>query len=306
MGFNSLKAMTQTIDLAIADYLHYIRIERGLSENTIKSYRQDLQQFGAYLTTEQLALEAVDHVVVLAWLNHLRLAGKSNNSVIRMVTSMRKFFGYLAQEKLVTPNPMRDIKPPKKATHLPAVLSVAEIDALLAVPTDKKPLEIRNRALLEVMYATGLRVSELVNLKLSDLHLQLGLIQTIGKGDKERIIPIGEVAADWLTRYFSVSRLALLKNKTSPFVFLNDRGGQLTRQGVWKIIKKLVLAAGITKDVSPHTLRHSFATHILENGADLRIVQELLGHADISTTQIYTHISKKRLSEVYDHYHPRA
>lgn len=298
--------MTQTTALAIADYLHYIRIERGLSENTIKSYRQDLQQFGDYLTTEKLALDAVDHVVVLAWLNHLRLAGKSNNSVIRMVTSLRKFFGYLAQENLVTPNPMQDIKPPKKATHLPAVLTVAEIDALLAVPTDKTPLEIRNRALLEVMYATGLRVSELVNLKLSDLHLQLGLIQTIGKGDKERIIPIGEVAADWLTRYFSVSRLALLKGKVSPYVFLNDRGGQLTRQGVWKIIKKLVVAAGITKDVSPHTLRHSFATHILENGADLRIVQELLGHADISTTQIYTHISKKRLSEVYDQYHPRA
>ena len=298
--------MTQTINLAIADYLHYIRIERGLSDNTINSYRQDLTQFGAYLTAEKLSLEAVDHVVVLAWLNQLRLAGKSNNSVIRMVTSLRKFFGYLAQEKIVLPNPMRDIKPPKKATHLPAVLSVAEIDALLAVPTDTTPLDIRNRTLIEVMYATGLRVSELVNLKLSDLHLQLGLIQTVGKGDKERIIPIGEVAADWLTRYFASSRLALLKGKDSPYVFLNDRGGQLTRQGVWKIIKKLVAEAGITKDVSPHTLRHSFATHILENGADLRIVQELLGHADISTTQIYTHISKKRLSEVYDQYHPRA
>lgn len=298
--------MTQTINLAIADYLHYIRIERGLSDNTINSYRQDLTQFGAYLTAEKLTLEAVDHVVVLAWLNQLRLVGKSNNSVIRMVTSLRKFFGYLAQEKIVLPNPMRDIKPPKKATHLPAVLSVAEIDALLAVPIDTTPLDIRNRTLIEVMYATGLRVSELVNLKLSDLHLQLGLIQTIGKGDKERIIPIGEVAADWLTRYFASSRLALLKGKASPYVFLNDRGGQLTRQGVWKIIKKLVVEAGITKDVSPHTLRHSFATHILENGADLRIVQELLGHADISTTQIYTHISKKRLSEVYDQYHPRA
>ena len=298
--------MTQTINLAIADYLHYIRIERGLSDNTINSYRQDLTQFGAYLTAEKLSLEAVDHVVVLAWLNQLRLAGKSNNSVIRMVTSLRKFFGYLAQEKIVLPNPMRDIKPPKKATHLPAVLSVAEIDALLAVPTDTTPLDIRTRTLIEVMYATGLRVSELVNLKLSDLHLQLGLIQTVGKGDKERIIPIGEVAADWLTRYFASSRLALLKGKASPYVFLNDRGGQLTRQGVWKIIKKLVAEAGITKDVSPHTLRHSFATHILENGADLRIVQELLGHADISTTQIYTHISKKRLSEVYDQYHPRA
>ncbi|WP_220739876.1 site-specific tyrosine recombinase XerD [Leuconostoc miyukkimchii] len=298
--------MTQEIDNAIADYLHYIRIERGLSNNTIKSYHQDLQQFGAYVTTQQLRLNQIDHVVILSWLGQLNELGKSNNSVIRMVTSLRKFFGYLFQEKIVLHNPMLDVKPPKKAEHLPSILSVEEIDALLNVPTEQTPLGVRNRTLIEVLYATGLRVSELVNLKMSDLHLQLGLIQTIGKGDKERIIPIGEVAAEWLEKYFSSSRLALLKEKESQFVFLNDRGDQLSRQGVWKIIKKLVLAAGINKDVSPHTLRHSFATHILENGADLRIVQELLGHADISTTQIYTHISKKRLSEVYDNFHPRA
>lgn len=298
--------MTQEIDNAIADYLHYIRIERGLSNNTIKSYHQDLQQFGAYVTTQQLRLNQIDHVVILSWLGQLNELGKSNNSVIRMVTSLRKFFGYLFQEKIVLHNPMLDVKPPKKAEHLPSILSVEEIDALLNVPTEQTPLGVRNRTLIEVLYATGLRVSELVNLKMSDLHLQLGLIQTIGKGDKERIIPIGEVAAEWLEKYFSSSRLALLKEKESQFVFLNDRGDQLSRQGVWKIIKKLVLAAGINKDVSPHTLRHSFATHILENGADLRIVQELLGHADISTTQIYTHITKKRLSEVYDNFHPRA
>lgn len=298
--------MTQEIDNAIADYLHYIRIERGLSDNTIKSYQQDLKQFGSYMTSAKINLNDVDHIVILTWLNQLRELHKSNNSVIRMVTSLRKFFGYLSQEKIIFHNPMVDVKPPKKAEHLPAVLSVSEIDHLLQVPTEKNALGLRNRALLEVMYATGLRVSELVNLKMSDLHLQLGLIQTIGKGDKERIIPIGDVAAEWLERYFSDSRFTLLKDKISPFVFLNDRGTQLSRQGVWKIIKKLVLAAGIDKDVSPHTLRHSFATHILENGADLRIVQELLGHADISTTQIYTHISKKRLSEVYDAFHPRA
>ena len=244
--------------------------------------------------------------MILAWLNQLRQEGKSNSSVIHMVTSLRKFFGYLTQEKIVAHNPMSDVRPPKKAEHLPAVLTLEEIDKLLQVAGEDTPLGIRNRTLLEVMYATGLRVSELVNLKMSDLHLELGLIQTIGKGDKERIIPIGEVAIDWLQRYFKTSRIALLKEHESPYVFLNDRGHQITRQGIWKIIKKLVLNAGITKDVSPHTLRHSFATHILENGADLRIVQELLGHADISTTQIYTHISKKRLSEVYDEYHPRA
>lgn len=298
--------MTQEVDNAIVDYLHYIRIERGLSDNTIKSYHQDLVRFGKYLNVEKLTLRQVDHIVILACLNQLRQEGKSNSSVIHMVTSLRKFFGYLTQEKIVAHNPMSDVRPPKKAEHLPAVLTLEEIDKLLQVAVEDTPLGIRNRTLLEVMYATGLRVSELVNLKMSDLHLELGLIQTIGKGDKERIIPIGEVAIDWLQRYFKTSRIALLKEHESPYVFLNDRGHQITRQGIWKIIKKLVLNAGITKDVSPHTLRHSFATHILENGADLRIVQELLGHADISTTQIYTHISKKRLSEVYDEYHPRA
>lgn len=296
----------QEIDNAIVDYLHYIRIERGLSENTIKSYHQDLVQFGEYLNGEKLVLDQVDHIVILSWLNQLRDLGKSNSSVIRMVTTLRNFFGYLVREKVVANNPMNDVRPPKKAEHLPAVLSIEEIDRLLQAPIEDTPLGLRNRTLLEVMYATGLRVSELVNLKMSDLHLQLGLIQTLGKGDKERIIPIGEIAIDWLTRYFNESRIVLLKDKESPYVFLNDRGNQISRQGIWKIIKKLVTTAGITKDVSPHTLRHSFATHILENGADLRIVQELLGHADISTTQIYTHISKKRLSEVYDEYHPRA
>lgn len=298
--------MMQEIDNAIVDYLHYIRIERGLSENTIKSYHQDLVQFGEYLNSEKLVLDQVDHIVILSWLNQLRDLGKSNSSVIRMVTTLRNFFCYLVREKVVAHNPMNDVRPPKKAEHLPAVLSIEEIDRLLQAPIEDTPLGLRNRTLLEVMYATGLRVSELVNLKMSDLHLQLGLIQTLGKGDKERIIPIGEIAIDWLTRYFNESRIVLLKDKESPYVFLNDRGNQISRQGIWKIIKKLVTTAGITKDVSPHTLRHSFATHILENGADLRIVQELLGHADISTTQIYTHISKKRLSEVYDEYHPRA
>ncbi len=296
----------QEIDNAIVDYLHYIRIERGLSENTIKSYHQDLVQFGEYLNSEKLVLDQVDHIVILSWLNQLRDLGKSNSSVIRMVTTLRNFFGYLVRETFVAHNPMNDVRPPKKAEHLPAVLSIEEIDRLLQAPIEDTPLGLRNRTLLEVMYATGLRVSELVNLKMSDLHLKLGLIQTLGKGDKERIIPIGEIAIDWLTRYFNESRIVLLKDKESPYVFLNDRGNQISRQGIWKIIKKLVTTAGITKDVSPHTLRHSFATHILENGADLRIVQELLGHADISTTQIYTHISKKRLREVYDEYHPRA
>jgi len=202
---------------------------------------------------------------------------------------------------------MLKIDTPKRAQHLPQVLSAHEVERLLAVPRLDTPLGLRDRALLEVMYATGLRVSETINLKMADLHLDLGLIQTIGKGDKERIIPIGDVAIDFVERYLKTARPKLATPKRrNPYIFLNNHGGQLTRQGVWKNLKALVKAAGIEKNVTPHTLRHSFATHILENGADLRVVQELLGHADISTTQIYTHITKKRLAEVYNKYHPRA
>ncbi|KRM89695.1 integrase recombinase XerD RipX family protein [Liquorilactobacillus vini DSM 20605] len=231
---------------------------------------------------------------------------KSSSSITRMITSLRKFFQYLAQENLLEHDPMLLIDTPKSQHHLPAVLSLTEIERLLQVPDTNKLLGMRDRAILEVMYATGLRVSELVNLKLSDLHLDLGLIQTLGKGQRERIIPIGSQAVKWLGKYLAEVRPRLLKQQTSSYVFLNFHGKQLTRQGIWKNLKQIVVQAGIDKDVTPHTLRHSFATHILENGADLRVVQELLGHADISTTQIYTHLSKKRLQRIYQQFHPRA
>lgn len=290
----------------MADYLRVIRVERGLSANTITAYRQDLTTFSKFLDKQKRDLGSVDHLLVLRFLNQLRTAGRANTSIARMVTTLRKCFAYLKKEGVVAHDPMQTIKPPKKAQHLPAVLTINEVDDLLAVPDVEKPLGIRNKAMLELMYATGLRVSELVHLKLTDLHLDLAMLQTIGKGDKERIIPVGEVAIDWLKTYLRDSRPKLLKGQQSEAVFLNDHGRPISRQGVWLLIKNLVKAAGIQKDVSPHTLRHSFATHILENGADLRIVQELLGHSDISTTQIYTHISKKRLTEVYDQFHPRV
>lgn len=290
----------------MADYLNYVQVERGLSKNTITAYRQDLLAFCAFLAKNEKTWQQVDHLLILAYLNELRQEHRANTSIARMVTTLRKCFAYLKTEGLVAHDPMLNIKPPKKAQHLPAVLTVEEVDRLLDQPDLTTPLGIRTRALLEVLYATGLRVSELINLKMEDLHLDLGLIQTLGKGDKERIIPIGEVAVDWIDRYLAESRPVLVKEQRTATLFVNDHGRSLSRQGVWQLIKKLVVQAGIEKDVSPHTLRHSFATHILENGADLRIVQELLGHADISTTQIYTHISKKRLSQVYDRYHPRA
>ncbi|MFL2020145.1 site-specific tyrosine recombinase XerD [Weissella hellenica] len=291
----------------LVDYLHYLTVERGLSMNTKHSYQQDLVQFFQYLMAENYkSLTNVDRFTIMAFLGQLEQKGKSRNTVIRMVSTLRKFFEFLQLNKMIQKNPMEQVDSPKKAQHIPAVLTLEEVEMLLQVPDTNTPLGLRNRTILEVLYATGLRVSELVNLKLDNLHLDLGLIQTIGKGDKERIIPIGDVASKWLTHYLNDARPLLGKQQDAHVIFLNDHGHQLTRQGIWKLIKQWVKQAGITKEVSPHTLRHSFATHILENGADLRIVQELLGHADISTTQIYTHISNKRLTEVYQRAHPRA
>ena len=292
----------------LEEYIFYMKIERGLSLNTIESYRRDIEKYLAYLGDEGVAKwEQIDRFFILGYLHQLEREGKSPNTIIRTVSSLRKFHQFLKQEKRSPEDPMQHIDTPKKAMTLPKVLSYQEVERILEIPDTSSLLGRRDRALLEVMYATGLRVSELTHLKMEDLHLELGLIQTLGKGEKERIIPIGDTAAFWLEEYLQGSRPRLAgKAGVSPFVFLNHRGGQLTRQGVWKNIRNIVREAGVTKQVTPHTLRHSFATHLLENGADLRVVQELLGHSDISTTQIYTHISKKRLAAVYQQYHPRA
>ncbi|WP_137601304.1 site-specific tyrosine recombinase XerD [Paucilactobacillus nenjiangensis] len=291
----------------LQDYLHYLRIQRGLVENTIISYKQDLVAFSEFLTEQKItSWDKVDRYDVLNYLAKLQDEKKAKSSVAHLVSTLRQFFSYLTNEEKIEANPMVHIDPPKGAQHLPQVLTSEEVERLLAVPDVSKPLGIRDRTILEVMYATGLRVSELINLSMDELHLEMGLIQPLGKGDKERIIPIGEVAIDWLQKYINGARETLLKQQSSKYIFLNAHGRQLTRQGIWKNLKAIVVKAGITKNVTPHTLRHSFATHILENGADLRVVQELLGHADISTTQIYTHISQKRLAEVYKQFHPRA
>lgn len=299
--------MTHGFDDAIADFAHYLTVEQGLAPNSIVSYTQELRELAGYLHRQKIpSFLAVERAQLMAYLAELTQRGKSRNSVIHAVSALRKFYRYLVQTHQLTVNPMANVAAPKHAEHLPAVLTVAEVDRLLATPQTENKYGLRDRAMLEVLYATGLRVSELVHLKLGDLHLEMGLIQTLGKGDKERIVPIGDVASDWVQRYLQDSRPRLLKHRTSPYLFLNAHGGGLTRQAIWQKIKRYVALADIHKDVTPHTLRHSFATHILENGADLRVVQELLGHADITTTQIYTHISKKRLAAVYDRYHPRA
>lgn len=291
------------------EYLVHLKIERDLAENSIKSYQRDIEKYMQYLESEKIMdWKVIDRYDIVLFLQKLKEEGISNNSVIRMTSSLRQFHQYLRQEKIMDQDPMQYVETPKKAEVLPKVLSVDEVDKLLQTPDTAKPIGLRDRALLEVMYATGLRISELVELELSELHLSMGFIQTIGKGNKERILPVGGEAVNWLNEYLMDGRPIFEKRATeeSPYVFLNARGGGLSRQGVWKNLKKTVQKAGIKQNVSPHMLRHSFATHLLENGADLRIVQELLGHSDISTTQIYTHITKTRMKDIYEQYHPRA
>lgn len=294
---------------ALEEYIIYLKIERGLSANTVTSYKRDIEKYLTFLMEKKITqLDEVSRFEVLDFLQILRQSGAADNSIIRMVSSLRKFHQYLKRESIVSDDPMQLIDTPKKASTLPKAISPQAVEQLLEAPDTTTPLGVRDRTILELMYATGLRISELVNLKLSDMHLTMGFIQTMGKGEKERIIPLGEIASQWLDHYLDGARVYLQDQSAeiSEYVFLNSRGKGLSRQGVWKKVKQLALEAGIDQNVTPHTLRHSFATHLLENGADLRMVQELLGHADISTTQIYTHITKTRLKQVYSDYHPRA
>lgn len=294
---------------ALAEYIIYLKIERGLSANTVISYKRDIEKYLTFLTEKKITqLDEISRFEILDFLQTLRQAGAADNSIIRMVSSLRKFHQYTKRESIMSDDPMQLIDTPKKASTLPKAISPQSIEKLLEAPDTTTPLGVRDRTILELMYATGLRISELVNLKLSDLHLTMGFIQTMGKGEKERIVPLGEMASQWLDNYLNGARIYLSdkSGEESEYVFLNSRGHGLSRQGVWKKVKQLALEAGIDQNVTPHTLRHSFATHLLENGADLRMVQELLGHADISTTQIYTHITKNRLKQVYSDYHPRA
>lgn len=295
------------INNILMDYLHYLKVERGLSENTINSYGIDLKLFLEYLRENEIpSFKQVNKEVIVNYMQSEKNNNKANSSILRSVSSLRKFFQYLAQEKIIEKDPMLLIDTPKKKQHLPQVLTKGEVEKLLHSPNTGQVLGLRDRAMLELMYATGLRISEIINLKLEDLHLTMGTLQTLGKGHKERIVPVGDEAIKWVNRYLEEARPKLLKQKRSNYLFLNFHGNNLTRQGVWKNLKAEVRKAGIQKNITPHTLRHSFATHILENGADLRIVQELLGHADISTTQIYTHLSNKQLADIYNRAHPRA
>lgn len=291
------------------EFKRYLLIDQGRSENTIKSYQLDLSKFLLFLEGQNVTdIAMVNQETIQLFLAHLRQEGYANSTTSRMISSLKQFFIFLLKEGMIQQNPLTLIQGPKKVQRLPKVLTMKEVDTLIQAPDTSTLWGMRDRTILEVMYATGLRVSELTHLSLDELHLDLGFIQTVGKGDKERLVPLGEEAEYWLQRYLDLVRpsFALKGNQTTQVVFLTERGKQFTRQGIWKNLKKYVALANIDQDVSPHMLRHSFATHLLENGADIRMVQELLGHSDISTTQIYTHISKQRLQKVYRQYFPRA
>ncbi|MEN2464781.1 site-specific tyrosine recombinase XerD [Ornithinibacillus sp. FSL M8-0202] len=292
---------------AYNDFFHYLQIERGLSDNTLKSYKRDLSRYMKDMSIgKHSTWNEITRTDIVGFLYKLRDEGKSSATIARTISAIRQFHHFLLREEIVNHDATLHIETPKKERKLPDVLSIEEVDKLLDIKGNT-PLDIRNKAMLEFIYATGLRVSELVSLKTDDLHLTMGFVRCFGKGAKERIVPLGDMAQQSIENYLKYARSNLLKkNRDESVLFLNQHGRPMTRQGFWKILKKLAKDANITKDITPHTLRHSFATHLLENGADLRAVQEMLGHSDISTTQIYTHVTKTRLKDMYKSFHPRA
>jgi integrase/recombinase XerD len=291
--------------MTIDGYLTYLRDVRRMAANTVESYARDLAALAEFADKRGVSVDALDRRDLDAFVRSLMAAGLSPRSVARTVACVRGFFRFLAVERKQDSSPADDLRSPRAWPALPRFLDLEEVDRLLAQPDVSSPRGLRDKALIELLYATGLRVSELVTLKLGNLHLNEGYLTCVGKGSKERIVPIGEEAAGWVRRYLSDGRPRLL-NGASAWLFVNARdGGPLSRVGFWKVLKDYGVRAGISREISPHVLRHSFATHLLDRGADLRAIQMMLGHADVSTTQIYTHVLEARLRSVYDRFHPR-
>lgn len=288
-------------------YLDFLQVERGLSSNSRAAYRRDLREHLSYLAEKEVRFPGgVERQTILGYLVHLRRKGQASSSVSRKMSALRGFYGYLMEVEGAGRDPTQNLSSPRLTRPLPKVLSLDEVDRLLAAPRKDTPLGLRDGAMLEVLYATGLRVSELVNLRLEEVNLQVGYLRVRGKGGKERVVPLNDMASERVRAYLSEGRPELASDSPEPWVFLSRKGGALTRVGFWQSIRKYAVAAGITRKISPHVVRHSFATHLLERGADLRIIQELLGHSDISTTQIYTHLERERLREIHRKHHPRA
>jgi integrase/recombinase XerD len=289
-------------------YLTHLQVERRLAANSVESYARDLVMLAEFAAGRGVAVESLSRQDLEALVRELMSQGRSPRSVARAVACFRGFYRFLLVDGRISISPADDLRPPRAWHVLPRYLSIEDVDRLLAQPDVTTPRGLRDRALIELLYATGMRVSELLGLRPADVDLNASYLTCTGKGQKQRIVPIGDIAADWVGRYAREARGQLLGRRRSPRLFVNARGGGpgLTRVGFWKILKGYARQAGLTRTLSPHMLRHSFATHLLERGADLRAIQLMLGHADLSTTQIYTHVLEQRMRTVYDRYHPRA
>jgi integrase/recombinase XerD len=295
-----------TLEPSIAEYLDYLRDVRRMSPNTLSSYARDLAALSAFATQQRRRVPSLDRRGLEAFARTLMTNGLAPRSVARAIACVRGYYHFLLAEKKIAADPAEDLRAPRAWPALPKYLDLDQVDRLLAQPDTSTPRGLRDKALIELLYATGLRVSELLSLKAADVNLDAGYLTCIGKGDKQRIVPLGHGAADWVRRYIAEARPALLKSRKCAWLFVNAKGGtRLSRVGFWKILKEYGIKAGVPGDLSPHVLRHSFATHLLERGADLRAIQMMLGHADLSTTQIYTHVLEARLRAVYDKFHPR-
>ncbi len=287
-------------------FLDAIWMERGLSENTLEAYRADLLALDQRLKGRNVQIVNAGKADLLDFISWRVDGGAKPRSTARQLSSFRRFYRYLLREGVIVEDPTADIAMPKIGRSLPQSLTEDEVDALLAAPNVSEPLGNRDRAMLELLYATGVRVSELINLKMSQINLNQGVIRIVGKGDRERLIPIGDEAQDWLRDFIDGARIEILFERQTEYLFPTRRGDRMTRQAFWHIIKRYGKKAGVKKKLSPHTVRHAFATHLLNNGADLRVVQMLLGHSDISTTQIYTHVARERLKDLHSQHHPRG
>lgn len=290
----------------VETFLNYLSVERGLSFNTLVSYRGDLKEYAAFLSERSAgALSGVTRNDIVEFMSAQKARGISSNSIARRLAAIRMFYRFLVRERVLKDDPSGLVDTPKLWKKIPDTLSVGEVEALLAQPDLRRARGIRDKAILETLYATGMRVSEAVDLKTGSVNMDVGFLRCIGKGNKERVVPLGGKAVESVRFYLEKSRRKMLGKKQSDYMFVSRLGRRLSRQSVWKMIKSYALKAGIKKEIKPHLLRHSFATHLLERGADLRSVQEMLGHSNISTTQIYTHINKDRLKSVHKMFHPR-
>lgn len=288
-------------------FLDHLRVEKGLAVNTIEAYGRDVRRFVDFALVKGLTEpKEVTRSIIMNQMLILSQNGVGARSRARSLSALKHFFNFLLKEGLIESNPAADLEAPHLSKALPKALSLEEVDLLLAAPGADTPGGLRDKAMLEVLYATGLRVSELISLQIGQVNLEAGYLRTMGKGSKERLVPLGDMARSWIRRYLEDARGLFLNRTASPYLFLSRRGTKMSRQYFWRKIKDYALTAGIRKRIGPHTLRHSFATHLLERGADLRSVQMMLGHADISTTEIYTHVTRERLKKIHQTYHPRS